>query len=473
MLRGSFNYPDLDVPDSPLMSPTPLTSGIPGSALAERIFNDPDSWEDNQIDDDDFPEDVSIDWLAEEFERFKRTSIIANPTMEKPVPLINTPTSAVHQNVRRSIRKEAGTGLKGPIGGKRGSVRPISLAALFDHSNEDFSSEIQQQLSKILETGGIPHHIGPYPSLSPPSSSDTASSIDSPLQIRTAAIGNNSGEISPSPVNIYSASATLSFLEWYGIYPDSPRLDLAGLPPKSLRMKTPLLQVPSPKHPMRPSPLLNSSETAAPPPAQRASPIPPPGLEPPPMETEITVASRRPSKTPSPPPVPRAPASSDNTDQLPKEQTARSRSESSSREGRRLPHTASPPYRDPSPPQPPIARSSSSGSNHSVTSSRPRRPDGGSFDSATHIRRLPSIPPEPSAARPQTPPQPLPEPPIQRTTSLNRASPSPAPPSSSASASSTVQQQQTDRRPVSVRSPLGGPAGPRVRTRTRENDILC
>ena len=467
MLRGTFNYPDLDVLDSPLMSPTPLASGIPGSALAERIFNDPDSWEDNQVEEDDFPVDANLDrlsWLlAEEVEKFKRTSAIS----EKAVSLINTPTSAVHQNVKSSIRREAvGTGLKG-IGGKRSSVRPISLAALFEHSNEDFSSEIQQQLSKILETGGIPHHIRPYPpssGLSPPSSSDTVSSIDTPLQIRTA-VTTNSGEISPSPVNIYSASATLSFLEWYGIYPDSPRLDLAGLPQKSLRMKTPLLQVPSPRHPVRPSPLLSSSETAAPPPAQRASPVPPPGLEPPSKETE-SAASHRPSKTPTPPPVPTAPANGNNTDQPPPppEPTTLARSESNPNEGRRLPHTALPPYTKAPSPQLLIARSSSSGSNHPVPSTRPRRINGGSFDAA-YIRRLPSIPPESSNSRPSTP-QPHPDTAVERTPSLTRSTPSPAPSSaSSSSLSSAGQQQSADRRPVSVRSPLGGPAGPRVRSR--------
>ena len=468
MLRGTSNYPDLDVLDSPLMSPTPLTSGIPGSALAEKIFNDPDSWEDNEVEEDDFPVDVNLDrlsWLlAEEVEKFKRTSAIS----EKAVSLVNTPTSAVHHNVRQSIKRDAaGTGLKG-IDGKRGSVRPISLAALFEHSNDDFSSEIQQQLSKILESGGIPHHIRPYPALSPPSSSDTASSIDSPLQIRTA-VTANSGEISPSPINVYSASATLSFLEWYGIYPDSPRLDLGGLPQKSLRMKTPLLQVPSPRHPVRPSSLLSSSETAAPPlpPVQRASPVPPPGLEPP--YKEIT-ASRHPSKSPSPPPVPAALAVSDNVDQPRPEQTTLTRSESNPSQGRQLPLTAPPPYTKPPAPQLPVLRSSSSGSNHPVSSSRPRRINGGSLDSAL-IRRLPSIPPESSGARPPTPPQPQPEAPVERAPSLTRATPSPAPPSSSASNSSTSsagQQQQAGLRPVSVRSPLGGPAGPRVRSRGRE-----
>ena len=42
----AFNFPDLDILDTPLMSSTPFTpfTGVPGSAIAENIFNDPDSW---------------------------------------------------------------------------------------------------------------------------------------------------------------------------------------------------------------------------------------------------------------------------------------------------------------------------------------------------------------------------------------------------------------------------------------------
>jgi len=96
--------------------------------------------------------------------------------------------------------------------------------------------------------------------------------------------------------------------------------------------------------------------------------------------------------------------------QPPPEQTTLSRSESNLSEGRRLPHTALPPYTK----APATARSSSSSSNHPVPSSRPRQINGGSFDSA-YIRRLPSIPPESSGTRPSRPPQPHPETVVEHT----------------------------------------------------------
>jgi hypothetical protein len=77
MVRTEFNYPDLDILDSPLMSPfTSSLNGIPGSAIAETIFNDPDSWEEKEDADVDADEDTDADmeplaWLVEEIEKFK------------------------------------------------------------------------------------------------------------------------------------------------------------------------------------------------------------------------------------------------------------------------------------------------------------------------------------------------------------------------------------------------------------------
>ena len=70
---------ELDNLDSPLVSPSPLTSvgGIPGSAIAEKIFNDPDSW-DNPLEQDLDAADLEMAWLAEEVEKLKRLSMDAN-----------------------------------------------------------------------------------------------------------------------------------------------------------------------------------------------------------------------------------------------------------------------------------------------------------------------------------------------------------------------------------------------------------
>ncbi|KAF8152275.1 hypothetical protein B0H34DRAFT_724540 [Crassisporium funariophilum] len=488
LLRGTFNYPDLDVLDSPLISPNPLSSmsGIPGSAIAEKIFNDPDSWEETDGGDGDYPEDVDgpdpLAWLVEEIERFKAQSagVESNGAFDRDAQdknkasLIATPASAVPQSIRDSLRRDVGAGWKGI--GRRTSVRPISLAALFERSGEgDFSNEIQTQLSKILDSGGIPHHIRPLPSaaLSPPSTTASNSTIDSPLQIQTASTSASSGENSPSPVAIYSASATLSFLEWYGIYPDSPRLDLNGRRSilqhqKSIRPKTPLLQVPSPRHAMRPSSLLSppvSTETFTLPPPKRNSSVPPPGLDPPAPAPAQEVAKLRPA---SPPGLTRSPSPYLDRTQ-PQQSGARDQTHSrtdsrSSDRSLDVPSAAPPPYsRTPSPPG---------------SRSRTGTPVRGTTvadasSSTTPIRRLPSIPPELNF-RPITPPQVPGQPPALVRGPSRHASPSPAltptppPPSSSAGSASvlafTVQQQQCgNARPVSVRSPLGGPAGPRTR----------
>ncbi|PPQ86265.1 hypothetical protein CVT26_004906, partial [Gymnopilus dilepis] len=245
-----FNIPDLDMLDSPLVSPTPISlSGIPGSALAERIFNDPESWEDNDDDMSDIPEDIDVsaedefEWLAEEIEK---------------AVVVGTAGGALHAADSKAGELVPAENRKSWKGiGKRASVRPISLAALFEHSRDSFSGDIQQQISKIFDSSGIPYHTGPPKSSSllssSLSSSTSASTLDSPMP-STSTSDSESQLSSPSPVIVNSASATLSFLEWYGIYPDSPL-------PKSARFRAPLLklQVPSPRPTgamVKPSPLM-------------------------------------------------------------------------------------------------------------------------------------------------------------------------------------------------------------------------
>lgn len=499
MLRGRFNYPDLDVLDSPLISPNPLGlasafgSSIPGSAIAERIFNDPESWEENDGDEDDLPVDVDqLAWLTEEIEKFKAgvdpvklpfDGVPHTPTDKHP-QLLPSPMSGRGSLTRRDTWKSIG---------KKTGMRPISLAALFEHSNEDFSSDIQRQLSKILESGGIPHHIRPFPpssALSPPSTSGSSSTLDTPAHPHTAS--TNGGDSSPSPVNIYSASATLSFLEWYGIYPDSPRLDINGrrTQPKSARIKAPLLQVPSPRHATPPSSLLNTpipATTFVARPDKRASSVPPPGLDPPastasPPLVEAPVQPRRVSKSPSPiRSNDRQPAA--RKDSTPQALPALPLSDTSERG--RGPHMTSPPPSYTRSPSPQVVRSN-------PTSTVPSREGTPSRQG----RRLPTIPSE-SSSRPPSPPepapqqkpqvaplpQPLPQPQVQsQPVTLTRAQSQPqrsnlprhasparvasVPATTSASVSSVPNGQQDVPRPPSVRSPLGGPAGPRTRSRT-------
>jgi len=220
-----LNYTDLDMLESPILSPGPNTSSlqyIPGSALADRIFNDPDAWEEAEGDDGDIPEDVDesesdpLGWLVDEIEKFKRTSIPNSGRSSESKSALLAPLSDF--------------GLKPAT--KRSQLEPISLD-LFENNSADFSKDIQTQLSRILESGGISHHIRLFPndpiSAGSSSSSDDSSSFASgstraqtgrgpSFQIPSASLSSSN----VSPVQVHSASATLSFLEWYGIYPDSP-----------------------------------------------------------------------------------------------------------------------------------------------------------------------------------------------------------------------------------------------------------
>ncbi|KAF9039337.1 hypothetical protein BJ165DRAFT_381646 [Panaeolus papilionaceus] len=519
MLRGKINYlPDLDVLDSPLGSPVPFTAAfsIPGSALAERIFNDPDSWEDTDVEEGDFPEDVMMNdqmaWLTEEIEKFRASSAGIEPSIpfevvfdkdSKDKGLIASPADD------GKVDADSWKGI-----GKRKSVRPISLAALFDRPNDEFSADIQQQLSKILDSGGIRHQVRPLSSaMSPPSSSDTNSTIDTPLHVHSASSISSSGSrlSSPSPINIHSASATLSFLEWYGIYPDTPKLDTNArrsiIQRRKSKRNSPVLHIPSPRHASRPSPLISSSTSqdrvSGSPPAQSIS-ANPPGLQLPsaPVPSGVeTIESSKPalppglSRTPSPQvrkksPVllqPPAPAPTTELPALPSQlvsqtpiPTAPITSRSNSRARPPLPSVAPPAYTRTSSPAPRLVRDASTAgaqvtrSQTSVTASHTRTP---SADSSSQRRRLPCIPPEPResgsasvsssraatpVSRATTPPQPSgmrrganrrASPPSVSTTTLPQGSP----------LNTSTPMTSLLRSASSVRTPLAGPAGPRTR----------
>ncbi|KJA24700.1 hypothetical protein HYPSUDRAFT_38403 [Hypholoma sublateritium FD-334 SS-4] len=452
MMARNFNYPDLDVLESPLMSSAPLTavfSNIPGSAIAERIFNDPESWGDDDDDDGDFPEDEQLTFWAEELEIAREKSTGVQDS--KGNALVATHASALPQ---RLLKRDPSIVWKGKALGKRGAVRPISLAALFEHTTEDFSGEIQQQLTKILDSGGIPHHIR-YPhssALSPPSTSDTTSTLDSPLQIQTASSVGSGGDKSPSPVAIYSASATLSFLEWYGIYPDSPRLDLhavRSMQPKSARFKAPTLQIPSPRRPSRPASMLGTplAETPVARQLKRSSSVPPPGLDIPADVQPETRPANPPARTRSPTP----PARTHSPSPIPRSQQVRAAA------------TVLPPLPTPAPVLPP---NKERGRSLVPTEPPPYSQTLSRSDSApSSRRRLPSIPPESTSSSQSSTPS---RPPVHIESSAQasrpracsrNATPPPVPCTAAQGHNSPALRLS------SVRSPQSGPAGPRTRGR--------
>ncbi|PPQ70336.1 hypothetical protein CVT24_012997 [Panaeolus cyanescens] len=523
MLKGKINYPpDLDVLDSPLGSPPPFTAAfsIPGSALAERIFNDPDSWEDTDVDEGDFPEDIMMNeqmaWLTEEIEKFRASSA----SLESNIPFDVVPD------------RDSKGGLKGlitsPIGdnkdsldvdaanwkgiGKRKSVRPISLAALFDRPNEDFSADIQQQLSKILDSGGIRHQVRPLSSaLSPPFSGDTSTTLDTPLPVHSALSISSSSSGAPSPVHVHSASATLSFLEWYGIYPDSPKLDASTrrsiIQRKKSKRTSPALHVPSPRHAPRPSPLIASSASheAAPEPitVPSSSATSPPGLDPPSAPVLVSAEKSKISKpapppgltrTPSPkvrrkspvlpePPVPAPlavlPASQSQLSTQASAPLPSTTTRSTSKGRPPLPSAAPPAYTRSSSPAPRLVRNPSTmgaqvARSHSSVTTHARAP---SVDNSPQRRRLPCIPPEPRdsvnaidpSSRSATPVSRSATPPQQQTIlrgSNRRASPPSVSTTAIPQPSSSLNTPVTSllRSASCTRSPLVGPAGPRTRS---------
>lgn len=459
MMQGKFTFPDLDVLDSPLLSAAPLTavfSNIPGSAIAEKIFNDPESWGDDE-DDRDFPEDVDADqvaWLTEELEKVRGKAAGIGHHDSKPNSLLASPPIAL---ASRLLKRDSSIAWKGTGLGKRGAVRPISLAALFEHSTEDFSGEIQQQLSKILESGNIPHHIR-YPhssALSPPSTGGTSSTLDSPLQIQTASSIGNGGDRSPSPVTIYSASATLSFLEWYGIYPDSPRLDLSAMrsiQPRSARLKAaPALQIPSSRRPSRPPSTLENPETpvARKVTNRRSSSVPPPGLDVPadvvPIMRPATPPAPARTRTPTPPPLTRSPSPTLIQPQPVQAVVA-----------------GNPPVR------PTHMRTDSLGVEHGQSQVRRQSPQHTqslqrSDSGPGSRRRLPSIPPESKPCSRSSTPVPAVQQPLPR--SQNPISMPAYSNLSAAVQDPIIQQAQLQSLRPAVRSPQCGPAGPRTRGR--------
>ena len=393
MTRAKFDYPDLDVPDSPLISSTPSTSflsEVPGSAIAENIFNDPDSWEENNDAED------PLAWLVEEIEKFKVNSAelygAFDPAVhDKKNPGLTPPASGV----------QLGSGLKGI--NKASKVRPISIPCFFESANDD---DIQDQLSKILDVSGIPHHIRPLSSALTPPSSSSSKSTNYPLNIDTSTTVASTVD-SPSPVVVHPSSITMSFLGWYGIYPESD-LDLRSLRQQYRNTKS---MVPSPS----PAP---SRDTFSHPPGEHASPIPPPGLEPPSHLPRSRSPAPTPPFTPSPPPAyspTRSPAGS------------RPKSESNS-------------------------RSNSISRSQSPTSTSAQATSSRDSNGPTRRRRLPSVPPEASSLL------------------SFRSSSVPPPPESLAFASQQQESPVSCLRPLSsVRSLLVGPAGPRMRVSSRRS----
>lgn len=254
MIRTQFL--DLDVLDSPVLSvnsPTLISSSRPGSSIAEKIFNDPDSWHDSRDMSIDDGEANVMTWLAEELEKSDDNfgdGIELWPTEQGTIRLkhlsgeytiTQKPTNTLPRVSGYSTQREG-------IPDYHDSFLPV-----LERSGLDLSMELN---IKSFNRGSTfsPQSLPSPIIFSPPSSSSTSQSVESPITSRTkvplldlAAQSEEYHDSTPltSPVPVPSASTTWSILELYGVRPDTPD---SGHPMIGAHHPSPLLPVPSVAH---------------------------------------------------------------------------------------------------------------------------------------------------------------------------------------------------------------------------------
>ncbi|KAF5378097.1 hypothetical protein D9615_007636 [Tricholomella constricta] len=317
MLRK--HVPDLDLLESPLISANPFGSilgVVPGSALAERIFNDPQSWG-TEDDDEDDPEDFkgAMAWLADEVGKYDGDELGLSP-VDRDVDIMLKPFTERFKLVTTS-GSDKDARWEGVL--QEDSLKP-RLLPLFEHTSLDLSLNLDLRLSKIWDSGGNMFHSFPSPlspakepsmTLKPPSATDhTRLAVPPALDLASVESG-----LSPimSPATVTSTSTTWSILEWYGVHPGTPRMSaraslLNHYPP------TPSQPIPPvPPVPQIPTSLLRTPSS----PSANATVVSPPSLPQPPRKAtpptpESTPLRRLPvipdpmRNTPSPTPTPAA-----------------------------------------------------------------------------------------------------------------------------------------------------------------------
>lgn len=464
---------ELDVLDSPSIEfgQSPLASAMfgrmPGSALAERIFNDPSAWDtlgEGYDDSEDDEEGVEISFDGDGLDK----SEVETARMDSST----TPTRSIDSKARLLGSPQPSMGIQ------KHKVRPISLASLFQHGSEEaFLSNVQSNLRKF--EGGIERT---------PATAD----IFSPMTDSTGTPGTASTDMtmfSPSP--LYSASTTLSFLD---LYLDSPKLNMR----KSLYAKrqsqlsgkpmAPALVIPSQPVPRRQSTLvtpLSAHPDMSVEPLKRGGSVPPLDqisikLSPPSAQQQQRLVGsiqppqqeRQPSKLPSPP-APQSVLSPEPKPSLPPglgaatpKKTVES-VKSATTPPRTLPRpvlqqsqTEQPKRPSTSLPQPPPYSRTPSPPRDASDSSRP--------SSSASVRRLPTIPLKSAAFAPLSTSTHSPALSTGRTL-LGAPSPLPSSLPSSVMSPELTPGGQTivfhSRASSTVRSPpLGGPMGPRSKS---------
>ncbi|KAG6875216.1 hypothetical protein C0992_004725 [Termitomyces sp. T32_za158] len=224
--------PDLGSLESPLISANPFGSilGIvPDSALAERIFNDPDSWQgadDDDDDDDVFKDTDSVKWLADEVRIYQaigeELKLSPISPIDRDVDIMLKPLSTETFNLDCPTATEKPTNWDNIVQENR-----LPSPSLFDHTSLDLNLHIDLRLSKLWDAKGKG-----FQSLQSPASRINEPKIlhsiaDARLAVPPALnLGQADNTLSPSmsPFNVASASTTWSILELYGVHPNTPRV---------------------------------------------------------------------------------------------------------------------------------------------------------------------------------------------------------------------------------------------------------
>ncbi|KAF8063499.1 hypothetical protein FPV67DRAFT_248571 [Lyophyllum atratum] len=281
------HVPDLDLLESPLISANPFGSilgVVPGSALAERIFNDPGSWQDTEDDEEEESTETkeAMAWLTEEVERYHSNGDeLALSPIDRDVDIMLKPFTERFKLVSTSGSKHQ-VNWEGVVQQEKPPLLP-----LFDHKSLDLNFDLR--MSKIWDSGGKMFRSFPSP-LSPvnePSVNNNAApppTTETPRLAVPPALNLDSveGALSPilSPVAVASASTTWSILEWYGA-PPTPRMSgraplLGHYPATPFHPIPPVPQIPPSSLRTPSSPSINATVASKPPslpnPPRKATP---------------------------------------------------------------------------------------------------------------------------------------------------------------------------------------------------------
>ncbi|KAG6872220.1 hypothetical protein C0995_011936 [Termitomyces sp. Mi166 len=221
MLRKQV--PDLDSLESPLISANPFGSilgVVPGSALAERIFNDPNSWH-GADDDGDLIGAEAMKWLADEIDKCQASGeeLVLSPVDRDMDIMLKSLTEKLNFAV-----PTASENLENWNDTTQETKPPFQ--PLFNHTSLDLSVDLR--FSKIWDAKGNMFHPLQSPILpangskSLPSVAENAS-IVAPTALDLGAVDNTLSPIM-SPLTVASASTTWSILELYGVHPNTPRI---------------------------------------------------------------------------------------------------------------------------------------------------------------------------------------------------------------------------------------------------------